>query len=140
MPLHLFRNGLYDNITISIRDKDMNVLTETKLSPNHEEEIHFSNANMIVIESYDRAQNIYRKEVTYGEYIQENEHIIGIGEHKYHQVVIYFDFTADVYIGLSYIIPNRYIIPFYVLMYFIYIFAIIVTVVLIVIFGANMIN
>jgi hypothetical protein len=121
-------NGLYDPITVIILDSDGQQVTSNYITPNKFARIMIGVNDLMVIESRDSVKKVDRKEVVICNYIVGEEIIIGIGEWKHGNVVTYYDFDADLYIGISYIIPvwmvNTYFIVHYLVYFLIVIFAI----------------
>lgn len=123
-------NGLYDPITVRIFNKHNEELSTNYITPNKFSRIMIGKSDTMIIESYDSYKKVQRKEIVICSYIDNSEIVIGIGEWKHGNIVTYYDFEADLYIGVSYVIPNYIIYSFYIINYLIYMLIVVVAIIL----------
>ena len=110
--LKTFTNGMKDNITLQLDDK------EYILKPKESVEIYC--VGKMIIKSYDTRKKIHRKERLNTDLFHPNENKIVVGERIYDEIHT-TDVDGDIYLGLSYIIPKKYCYIysiFYIFLYF----------------------
>lgn len=93
-------NGLLDPIHITL---DSGTIT---IEPGEKKDVTLV-GKVMTTRSYDTRKRVYRHEKTLVSYFEDREVVIGVGEIKHSDISVYFDMDADIYLGLTYIIPTN---------------------------------